>query len=147
MKNKFFNFDAAIQHAFNDNESDFVAFNKLLVDTYDNNLDGLSVKEANSKIVEIFRNVLGCDETASKKEVRKAIRRNQVQLFDILEEVIQDLLVKGWDEDPFFNEYVDIRNLALGDRNEFYVEDDSVLSIMRLSGNHHDIKMNSVRTI
>lgn len=137
--NKFFNFDAAIQHAFNDNESDFVAFNKLLVDTYDNNLDGLSAKEANAKIVEIFRNVLGCDETASKKDLRKAIRRNQVQLFDIMEEVIQDLLVKGWEDDAFFNEYVDVRNLALGDKNEFYVEDDSVLSIMRLSGNHHDI--------
>lgn len=35
--------------------------------------------------------------------------------------------------------YVDQRNLALGDKNEFYAEDDSVLSVMRVAGNHHDI--------
>ena len=35
--------------------------------------------------------------------------------------------------------YVDQRNLALGDRNEFYSEDNSVLSVMRVSGNHHDV--------
>ena len=35
--------------------------------------------------------------------------------------------------------YVDQRNLALGDKNEFYAEDDSVLSVMKIAGNHHDI--------
>lgn len=35
--------------------------------------------------------------------------------------------------------YVDQRNLALGDKNEFVSEDDSILSVMRVAGNHHDI--------
>ena len=35
--------------------------------------------------------------------------------------------------------YVDQRNLALGDKNEFYTEDDSVLSVMKVAGSHHDI--------
>ena len=35
--------------------------------------------------------------------------------------------------------YVDQRNLALGDKNEFYSEDDSVLSVMKIAGNHHSI--------
>ena len=35
--------------------------------------------------------------------------------------------------------YVDQRNLALGDKNEFYAEDDSVLNVMKIAGNHHDI--------
>lgn len=43
--------------------------------------------------------------------------------------------------------YVDQRNLALGDKNEFYAEDDSVLSVMKIAGNHHDIFLTiSVRT-
>ena len=137
--NKFMNFDAVIKEAFNNDESDYHAFNKLLVDTYNGNVDGFSAKEANAKIVEMFRKTIGCDENSSKAEIRKAIRRNQVAIFELLEETIQDVLVSGWQANPFFQEYVDVRNLAIGDKNEFYVEDKSVLSAMKISGNHHDI--------
>lgn len=136
---KFMNFDAVVKAAFNEDESDFMAFNKLLVDSYKGEVEGFSAREANDKIVEVFRAAIGCDEHSTKAEVRKAIRRNQVTIFELLEETIQNLLVSGWDANPFFREYVDVRNLALGDKNEFYIEDDSVLSIMKVSGNHHDI--------
>lgn len=136
---KFMNFDAVVKAAFNEDEQDFMAFNKLLVDSYKGEVEGYTAKEANEKIVEVFRKAIGCDENSTKAEIRKAIRRNQVVIFEILEETIQDLLVSGWDANPFFREYVDVRNLALGDKNEFYVEDNSVLSVMKVSGNHHDI--------
>lgn len=137
--NKFMNFDAVVKAAFNNDENDFVAFNKLLVDAYKGNVEGFSAKEANDKIVEIFRAAIGCNENSSKAEVRKAIRRNQVTIFELIEEIVNDMLVSGWEENPFFREYVDVKNLALGDKNEFYVEDNSVLSVMKVSGNHHDI--------
>ena len=137
--NKFMTFDATIKNAFNNNAEDYVAFNKLLVDSYKGEVDGYSAKEANDKIVEIFRKAIGCDENSTKAEIRKAIRRNQVQIYELIEETIQDALVSGWDSNPFFQEYVDVRNLALGDKNEFYIEDESVLSVMKVSGNHHDI--------
>ena len=35
--------------------------------------------------------------------------------------------------------YVDQRNLALGDKNEFLSEDESILSVMKVAGSHHDI--------
>ena len=137
--NKFMNFDAVVKAAFNNDENDFVAFNKLLVDSYKGTVEGFSAKEANDKIVEIFRSAIGCNENSSKAEVRKAIRRNQVTIFELIEEIVNDMLVSGWEENPFFREYVDVKNLALGDKNEFYVEDNSVLSVMKVSGNHHDI--------
>lgn len=40
--------------------------------------------------------------------------------------------------------YVDQRNLALGDKNEFYSEDESILSVMKVAGNHHDIVLKIV---
>lgn len=138
--NKFFRFNETVKSAFNNEEEQFVNFNKLLVDAAHNNLaDGLTAREANDVIVAKFRAAIGCDEHSSKKEIRQAIRRNQVQIFEILEDTIQDQLVSGWGENPFFMEYVDVRNLALGDKNEFYMEDDSILSVMKLAGNHHDI--------
>ena len=136
---KFMNFDAVVQNAFNNNEEDFMSFSKLMLDYHKGNLKEVGAQEANEKIVEVFRSAIGCDENSSKAEIRKAIRRNQVTIFELLEEVINDMLVSGWDQNPFFKEYVDVRNLALGDKNEFYVPDDSILSVMKVSGNHHDI--------
>ena len=136
---KFMNFDARVQHAFNDDANDFMAFNKLMIDAARGTVEGYSAKEANDKIVEVFRQVIGCDEHSTKAEIRRGIRKNQAVLFDIIEETIDDALVSGWEQNPFFREYVDVKNLALGDKNEFYVPDNSVLSVMKVSGNHHDI--------
>lgn len=136
---KFMNFDLSIKNAFDNNEENYMNFSKLMVDAAHGNPDGVTPKQANDKIVEMFRKVIGVDEHATKAEVRKAIRRNQTAVFEIIEEVIDDMLVSGWQQNPFFREYVDVRNMAIGDKNEFYVPDKSVLSVMKVSGNHHDI--------
>ena len=143
---RFMTFDANVRHVFNDDANDFVAFSQLLTDTA-NHCAEVPEKEANSKIVEVFRSLLGLTKESKGAEIRRAIRRNQALLFDVIEETLQNLLMTGWQNDPFMMAYVDQRNLALGDQNSFYIEDESVLSVMKVSGNHHDIKMNSVRTI
>lgn len=135
---KFMNFSANVQNVFNNDVNDFVAFSQLLTDTA-RGKQAVSKEEANAKIVEVFQNVLGITKESRPADVRKALRRNQAVVFDIIEETVQDLLVSGWGDNPFFQKYVDQRNLALGDRNEFYSEDDSVLSVMRVSGNHHNV--------
>ena len=136
--NKFMNFAANVQSVFNNDVNDFMAFSQLLTDTA-RGTQAVSKEEANAKIVEVFQNVLGIDKNSRPGDIRKALRRNQALVFDIIEETVQNLLVSGWGNDPFFQKYVDQRNLALGDKNEFYTEDDSILSVMKVSGNHHDI--------
>lgn len=136
--NKFMNFAANVQTVFNNDVNDFMAFSELLTDVALGR-QAVSKEEANKKIVEVFQGVLGIDKNSRPGDVRKALRRNQALVFDIIEETIQSLLVTGWGNDPFFQKYVDQRNLALGDKNEFYSEDDSILSVMRVAGNHHDI--------
>ena len=141
--NKFMNFAANVQNVFNNDANDFMAFSQLLTDVA-RGTQAVSKEEANAKIVEVFQNVLGIDKNSRPGDVRKAVRRNQALVFDIIEETIQSLLITGWGEDPFFQKYVDQRNLALGDKNEFYTEDDSILSVMRVAGNHHDIVLKIV---
>ena len=136
--NKFMNFSANVQAVFNNDATDFVAFSQLLTDVALGKQE-VPKEEANKKIVEVFQGVLGITKDSRPGDIRKAIRRNQALVFDIIEETVQNLLVSGWGNDPFFQKYVDQRNLALGDKNEFYAEDDSILSVMRVSGNHHDI--------
>lgn len=136
--NKFMNFSANVQNVFNNDANDFAAFSQLLTETA-RGTQQVSKEEANAKIVEVFQGVLGIDKNSKPADVRRAIRRNQALVFDIIEETVQDLLVSGWGNDPFMMKYVDQRNLALGDKNEFYVEDDSIMNVMKVAGNHHDI--------
>ena len=135
---KFMNFSAKVQNVFNNDVNDFMAFSQLLTDVA-NGTQAVSKAEANAKIVEVFQNVLGLSKNSTQREVRKAIQRNQQLVFDIIEETVQSLLVSGWGNDPFFQRYVDQRNLALGDKNEFITEDNSIMSVMRVAGNSHDI--------
>ena len=136
--NKFMNFASNVQTVFNNDANDFMAFSQLLTDVALGRQE-VSKEEANKKIVEVFQGVLGITKESRPADVRRAIRRNQALVFDIIEETVQNLLITGWGNDPFFQKYVDQRNLALGDKNEFYVEDDSILSVMKVAGNHHDI--------
>lgn len=137
---KLINFDANVREVFENDESKMRAFYKLMQDVANNNLeDGISMKEANDKIVSMFNKVLGLDETSSKSDVRKAIRRNQNVLFDLIEEVVPNLLRTGWQENPFFNEFVETRHLDIGDKAVFYTEDETILTVSKVSGNHWDI--------
>lgn len=112
---------------------------RLMFDAGVNSLKGVSPKEADGKIREIFQNILGVSENSSARELRNAIRRNAISVYEVIEEVVPQLMRVGWAENPFFDAFVEYRNGALGDTNEFYVEDDTILSVAKLSGGHHDI--------
>lgn len=134
-------FDARVREVFENEENKLFAFQKLMMDVANGcELEGgLTVKEANDKIVSMFRKVIGVTETSTKAEVRKAIRRNEKVLFELIEEVVPNLLRTGWAENPFFNEFVEMRNLDIGDQAVFYTEDETILTVSKVSGNHWDI--------
>ena len=137
---KLMNFDAKVREVFENDESKLNAFTKLMLDAANGSYeDGITPKEANKKIVEKFMQVIGCDERSTKAEIRKAIKRNQQVLFDLIEEVVPNLLQTGWQENPFFNEFVETKNIDIGDMNVFYTEDETLLTVSKVSGNHWDI--------
>lgn len=133
-------FDAHVREVFENEENKLFAFNKLMMDVANDTLeDGISCKEASDKIVSMFRKVIGVNENSTKSEIRKAIRRNEKVLFELIEEVVPNLLRTGWQENPFFNEFVEMRNLDIGDKAVFYTEDETILTVSKVSGNHWDI--------
>lgn len=137
---KLMNFDAHVREVFDNDEAKFTSFNQLMLDVANNNLeDGITVKEANAKITTMFKKIIGCDEKSSKAEIRKAIRKNQQVLFDLIEELVPNLLQSGWQDNPFFNEFVEVRNIDIGDQNIFYTEDETILTVSKVSGNHWDL--------
>ena len=111
---KFMMFNENVRNVFNNEEVKFEAFNKLMIDTaYGKFEEGITPKDANEKIVAKFKAIIGCDEKSTKAEIRKAIRRNQKVLFEVVEDVVEDLLVSGWQDSTFMEEFCDIRNIAL----------------------------------
>lgn len=119
---------------------DYDGFKTLMENTAAGHFQqGITKDEANNKIREVMFAVLGVDENADKKEIRKAIRRHKVDVYEVIEEVVPDLLNSGWIDNPWFNQFVDYRNLASGDTNEFYVEDDVILTVAKIAGNHHSM--------
>ena len=121
-------------------DKSFEEFSRLMYETARGSIsDGLSIKEANDKIREIEFEILGIDANAKPKEIRRAIRRHQLDIYEVHEDVLQDLVKTGWGENPFFTEFVEIRNLEDGDTNEFWVADDVYLTVAEFSGNHHDL--------
>ena len=66
-----------------------------------------------------------------RRELLKALP----EVFSIIEEVLDVTVNDAWTADPFYREFVDKRNLALGERNDFLIEDNSLISVNKFSGN------------
>lgn len=135
---RFMTFSDSLQSHFDSGE-DYATFSKLMIDTAKNQVEKYTAKQANQVIRNKMFQVLGIDENSNRREIRRAIRKNKYEVYDVIEDVVENLLVTGWGENPFFREFVEIKNYADGDTNEFYVEDDSILTLSKLSGNHHDL--------
>lgn len=127
-----------VNSLFND-KYDFDGFVKLMIDAGNKVVANKTDEEANAKIREINFAVLGLNENAKRKEIRQAIRRNRIVVNEILEEVIPALLKSGWRDNPFFREYVEYKSMDDEDANLFHVEDDTILTVSKISGGHHDL--------
>lgn len=92
-----------------------------------------AAKYTDEAIRQAFFSILGED-----KLTYQGWRAHKNEIFTIMEEVLNTNLPNAWAESPFYNTFVDVRNLALGDRNEFIVEDQSVIIAPSFSGNHWD---------
>ena len=91
-------------------------------------------KNVDDRIRAKFAEAIGI-ESPTKKELRK----HEVAIYEILEEVLTETYLSGVNEDEFFMQFADVRNLALGDTQEFFTEDDGVLVVSEHSGNHWNI--------
>ena len=137
---KFMTFSTNVQNAFENDENNYMNFSQLLHDAANGVFQsGITSADANEMIREKFRLILGVDEKATLKEIRRATELHKVEIFQVLEETLDDMLTSGWQDDEFFDQFVEIRNLGLMDVNEFETEDKTVLTVGRREGNHWNL--------
>lgn len=105
---------------------------KLAIDTYKGNLE---TKFSKNDSLEVLRKAFVDMNGGSTKLNFKKMRylNSRPEMFAILEEILDKTVVEGLQENNFFTQFVDYRNLALGDENSFYIEDDSLFEVAEVA--------------
>ena len=75
-------------------------------------------------------------ENYNKQQMLKAMRRNEVAVFEIIEEIIQSGIQRATTMNPIFARFCDFRNVPLGDSREFFVESKVPLIVSEVARNH-----------
>ena len=117
---------------------------KIIYDTYKGDIPTKYSSVSKSEREEAIRlellSVLGL-EKFEKKAFRRAWRENKNKVYTIIEEVANQIMIDGeYSKSAFFNQFVEVRNLALGDKPEFYVEGTNELIVSEFSGSHFDLR-------
>lgn len=68
----------------------------------------------------------------------QAYRRNNITLFEIIEEIVNITISNDLIEIPFIDNFVEFKNRAMGDKTAWYSEGESYLSVVSFAGNHWD---------
>lgn len=63
----------------------------------------------------------------------KQLRGHKVEIFEIIEELVPIIVNEGLTGSEFFMNYVDYKNIALGDKNEFVIPDNSLFVVSEIA--------------
>jgi len=69
----------------------------------------------------------------SSKIDLKSLRRNKAEMFELIEEIMPVIIAEGFRGDEFYMNYVDERNIALGDEITFYADDNSQFIVSEIA--------------
>ena len=137
------NFSERVNSVFAEMDTNYDEMNTLMQDVvlgreiFD---DGrvVSKAEANARILDFSRKVLGITDANDRKEVRRALRDNGREWLDIIEDTVTVAIEAGFTASMWFDNLVETKTIAYGDRQDFYVENDSILSVAKAGTSHHD---------
>lgn len=129
-------------------EENYEGFKKLTYDLnhnpneiYDEEGNKISKKEANDAVRKFVFAIMGLNEHSTKRDRKRAMDRHGIELFEVMEEEIDIKVETGFRESEFFNNYVEQRNLSRGDSQEFWTNEKVILSVTKISGDHHDFTL------
>ncbi len=84
-----------------------------------------------------FKEMLPAPNAMGRYNYRKMVKALP-DVFEIIEEVLDVTINDAWKTDPFYQQFVDSRNLALGDKADFILEADTLLTVNKFAGNTWD---------
>lgn len=109
-------------------QNDYV---KLAVDAYKGKIVGnFSKDDSMEKLRDRLIELNNGETSLNYKSIRDG---KCVGLFSLIEEIIKKTVIEGLQGDEFFMEFVDYRDMSLGDKNEFYIENNTMYVVSELA--------------
>ncbi len=113
-----------------------LASNREIFDEEQNRV--ISKAEANDVIRKVCHEHLGLNEKSTDKQIKRALQSEKaLELFEVTEEIIEREIEFGFRDNEFFNTFVETRNIADGDRTDFWTDEDVILNVAKVSGDQH----------
>ena len=139
-------FNANTMAVFSSMNTNYEEMNNLMQDfalgreIYDAESDRrISKAEANATILDFSRKVLGITDPKDAVEVRRSVRDNGRQWFDIIEDTVDVAVSVGIKENDWFNELVETKTINYHDRQDYWLtEEDAILMVAKAGTSHHD---------
>ena len=107
-----------------------------------NKVTDYSVEDSNEVLRSAFYDLLGMDEYNSKIS-RRAMRKHKLEIFEIIEEVLDVSIDR--DLRNQFDDWVEYRNLARGDKQSFITPDDQLFKVAIISDGNQNLLRQRVR--
>ena len=140
-------FSANTLAQFDNKYDNMLVFNSLMMDASNNIFKNYSKEETQTILRNQFDKILGLNfKEANSMKRRQAWREHSKEIATLIEDVIVDRMNSGWNAaNARFMELVDEKNIAEGDANEFFVNDNSLLTVSKFAGNHHNLIRQAVK--
>lgn len=103
------------------------------------NGEQLTKKDLEGHLRSMFQN-----DIMQGRTMYQTLRRNDVAFFEIMEEIVNIVIGEDTLNSPFVENFVEVKNRALGDNTAWYSEGTSLLSVASVSGNHWDTNRQSI---
>lgn len=101
---------------------------KLGVDICKNQVNTEFASKNRDEQLEVFRKAL-VEANGGKDKLSYKSMRNNIELFEIIETILEMNDIQGFEGNDFFEQFVEYRNLALGDEEYFYIEDNTLFTV------------------
>lgn len=140
-------FSAHTVAQFDNNYDNMLQFGVLLQNAANRVYSDYSANDTQTMIRNQFDRILGLKyKEATPMKRRQAWRDHGKEIASLIEDVIVDKMNSGWNSgNTRFMDLVEDVNIAAGNKNEFYVNDNSLLQVSKFAGDHHDVIRQAVR--
>lgn len=99
---------------------------RVAIDAYHGNVKKYSVAESQDTLRKALIDLNGGSSTLNYKAIRDG---KCVGLFSLIEEILSVTIIEELQANDFFNSLVDFRNVKLGDKNIFEIEDSDLFTV------------------
>lgn len=116
---------------------------KLAIDLAKGKVQNFSAQESNDTLRQAFTDLMEFSTEGNGKIDRKTFRKHKVEIFEILEEVINETMNEGLGSQ--FDGFAEYRNLAWGDENLFTTPANNIFRVALVSDGNSNLRRQRLR--